>query len=615
MAVPVLSRRGRLVAAGLLIALSGSLVPVTNVFAVGVGPATGGSAISADDFGTSNYTLLTGPVIQEQGPGELLTGSTTILNAPSHFRFKPGVGGVILSPGCNMSQTLTITATQVTLTVLSSSTINACNLTFVALQVQPAVGKGLASNHITKTGSSSAPGGGTSYGLLTKVAGAPKQLIYTVQPSATNTAGTTFATAPVVTVKDQFDNSVSKAPVTLSIAPGTGPAGATLTCPTNPQPANSVGSATFTGCKIDMAGTYKLRASSGAASADSDTVTVTGGSASKLVFKGYPAASTPSALSPQPRVAVVDAGGNTVTSQPATNITLSINKNGSTFSCTGGLSATTVNGEATFTGCKQTTPDTGYALTASASFANVTGATFAVTSAPTGTPALSLTTFCGQPTPISTSGSNQCAADSTKSPTQANIKLPQTSSEGVRLRAHIASNGANRSLTFEVSKDQATWSPIGSATTNASGDASVFYRPSDNRYYRVTFAGAADLGAATSPLVRVVVRALVFIRPTGCTSSNPCHIGLNDEIQFTATARPNRAELPPQAAQFVVQRKSGSTWVDIDTLVVPVSKATGTAPFSVQFNVRGTWRLRVNLAPTSVNANSFPTDYEYYSVS
>jgi hypothetical protein len=35
----------------------------------------------------------------------------------------------------------------------------------------------------------------------------------------------------------------------------------------------------------------------------------------------------------------------------------------------------------------------------------------------------------------------------------------------------------------------------------------------------------------------------------------------------------------------------------------------------VFFNVRGTWRLRVNLAPTSVNANSFPTDYEYYSVS
>jgi hypothetical protein len=36
---------------------------------------------------------------------------------------------------------------------------------------------------------------------------------------------------------------------------------------------------------------------------------------------------------------------------------------------------------------------------------------------------------------------------------------------------------------------------------------------------------------------------------------------------------------------------------------------------NVVFDVPGTWRLRVNLAPTSVNANSFPTAYEYYSVS
>ena len=287
MAVLSLGRRGRVVAAGLLIALSGSLVPMANVFAVDVFPATGGSAISADDAGTDHWTILTGPQIREQFPGELFTGSTTVLNAPAAFRFKPGDGGVMLGPGCNMGQAVTITSTQATLTVGSSSTINPCSLTFI-LKVQPATGKGLASNHITKTGTSPAPGGGTSYGLLTIIAGAPAQLAYTVQPSATTTAGTAFATAPVLNVKDQFGNNVSKASVTLSITPGTGPAGATLTCPTNPSIANSVGAATFTGCKIDMAGTYKLRATSGAAIVDSDSVTVTGGSATKLVFKGYP---------------------------------------------------------------------------------------------------------------------------------------------------------------------------------------------------------------------------------------------------------------------------------------------------------------------------------------
>jgi hypothetical protein len=602
-------------AAGLLIALSGSLIPVTNVVALGVVPATGGGAISSDDFGTSNWTTLIGPQIFEQGAGELFAGSTTILNAPSHFRFNPGVGGILPSPGCSMAWAVSVTATQVTLTVLIASTITPCNLTFVALQVQPAIGKGLASNHITKTGASPAPGGGTSYGLLTKVAGAPKELAYTAQPSASNAAGTAFTTAPVLTVKDQFGNSVSKAPVALSITPGTGPAGATLTCTSNPVIAGGILGGGWAGCKIDMAGTYRLRASSGAASVDSDPITVTGGAANKLAFKGYPATSTPPALTPQPRVAVVDAGGNTVTSQPPTDITLSINKNADTFSCSGGLTVATVNGVATFSGCTQSAPGTGYALTASASFANTSGGTFAVSS-PTGQPgSLSLTTFCGTPTPISTSGANQCPADSGKSPAQANIKLPQTSSEGVRLRAHVASNGANRSLTFEVSKDQATWSPIGSATTNASGDASVFYRPSDNRYYRVRF--AADPAAAPSPIVRVVVRALVFLRPAGCTQSNPCRISQNDEINFTATARPNRAELPVQSAQFVVQRLSGSTWVDagIDALLVPVSKASGTAVLNVAFNATGTWRVRANLLPTSVNANSFPTDYEYYSVS
>jgi hypothetical protein len=615
MTKPNLGRRGRIAAAGLLIALSGSLIPMANVLAVDVFPATGGSAISADDAGTDNWTLLIGPQIREVAAGELFSGSTTILNAPSAFRFKPGDGGVMLSPGCNIGQSLSITSTQATLTVGSGSTNVPCGLTFI-LKVQPATGKGLASNHITKTGTSSAPGGGTSYGLLTIVAGAAAQMTYDVQPSATNTGGAAFGTQPKVRVRDQFGNNVSHAPVALAITPGTGPAGATLTCATSAPETNSVGIATFSGCKIDMAGTYRLRASSGAASVDSDTVTVTGGSANKIVFKGYPATTTPPALTPQPRIAVVDAGGNTVTSVPATDITLTINKNAATFSCSSGLTVATVSGVATFAGCTQTTPGTGYTLTASASFANTTGGTFAVSS-PTGEPgSISLTTFCGRPTPIATSGPNQCAADSGKSPAQANIKLPQTSSEGVRLKAHVASNGANRSLTFEVSKDQATWSPIGTATTNGSGDASVFYRPSDNRYYRVRIAGAAD-PAATSPLVRVVVRALVFLRPAGCTSSNPCRVHLNDQITFTATARPNRAELPAQTAQFVVQRKSGSTWVDadVDALTIPVSKASGTAVFSLVFNAGGTWRIRANLLPTSVNANSFPTDYEYYSVS
>jgi hypothetical protein len=193
--------------------------------------------------------------------------------------------------------------------------------------------------------------------------------------------------------------------------------------------------------------------------------------------------------------------------------------------------------------------------------------------------------------------------------------LPQTLDEGVRLVAAMGATGANRPISFEVSKDQVTWSAINSTTTDASGNASFFYRPSDNRYYRAVFAGAADLGAATSPVVRVVVRALIFLRPTGCTNSSaPCVKNDGTSTTFVATARPSRPELPTQQVRFVLQRRSGGTWVTTVDRTVTVSKATGTASLIVSWTATGTFRIRANLLPTSVNANSFPTAFEYYRI-
>ena len=592
--------------------------------------------------------------------------------------------------------------------------------------MQPTAGGGLVSQNITKTGTSAAPGGAFNYGTLTKVAGAVAQLIYITQPSANTNGGVAFAQQPRILARDQFSNNVANAPVTLAITPGTGAAGATLACTTNPLNTSAAGDANFAGqaCKIDKAGNYQLRASSGSVFADSGVFVINVGPAAKLVFTSYPAATTPPLLSPQPAVAITDLGGNTVTTFPATNITLAINQNAGTFSCTSGLSVATISGEATFAGCTQATPASGYMLTATVGFANVTGSAFAVSpptlafiagpGAPTagqpfptnvqvaiqnggvtlssgisatvtlaigtnpgagtltcsggtsvgtvagvatftgcsinnggvgytltatasnvvpaatigsGTSApftvasplppavITITTFCGSPTPVSTTGPNGCAPDTSKSPPQANIKLPQNLNEGVWLRTNVAGNGANRSVTFQFSKDNVTWTDIVSTTTDASGNASAFYRPSDNRYYRVTFAGAADLGAGMSGEVRVVVRALVFIRPTGCTSTSPCRVSRNRTVTFSAIARPNRPELPQQTAQFTLQRKSGSTWTTFSVQQSIVSKATGQAQLDVLFNSAGSFRIRANLLPTSVNANSFPTDWEYYTVS
>ena len=116
-------------------------------------------------------------------------------------------------------------------------------------------------------------------------------------------------------------------------------------------------------------------------------------------------------------------------------------------------------------------------------------------------------------------------------------------------------------------------------------------------------------------MVRLVVRALIFLRPTGCTNSgDPCVKSGGTSTTFTATARPNRPELPTQTVRFVLQRRSSGTWVTVDEAIVTVNKATGTAVLHLSWAVAGNFRIRANLNPTSVNANSFPTPFEYYRI-
>jgi hypothetical protein len=110
--------------------------------------------------------------------------------------------------------------------------------------------------------------------------GPAAKLVFFTQPSggAPNTA---FATQPRVEVQDAGGNrrtagGGSGAAIALAIVPGTGTAGAALTCTTNPLNA-SAGLATFAGCRINLAGTsYRLRAtSSGLTVADSDPFNIT----------------------------------------------------------------------------------------------------------------------------------------------------------------------------------------------------------------------------------------------------------------------------------------------------------------------------------------------------
>jgi hypothetical protein len=206
-------------------------------------------------------------------------------------------------------------------------------------------------------------------------AGAAAKLILTTQPSAGAAFSTALAQQPVVTIQDAAGNTAttSTQSVTIAITPGTGVAGAKLTCTGGLSKAPVAGVATFSGCAIDKAGTgYTLTVTAGSLTAAvSSAITITAGAATKTVFTTSPPATAAAgtAFTAQPVVTIQDTAGNTVSSAVLT-VTLSIVAPASTtavLTCTGGLSKAAVAGVATFAGCAIDKTGTGYAIGATVS--------------------------------------------------------------------------------------------------------------------------------------------------------------------------------------------------------------------------------------------------------
>jgi YD repeat-containing protein len=233
------------------------------------------------------------------------------------------------------------------------------------------------------------------------------KLAFTTQPPTTTTGGAPFPVT--VALQDASSNTIttgagSTAQVTLSLSGGT--SGAALTCD---QASNTMagvaGVAAFTNCKIDKVGTgYVITASSpGATSIASNTVAITLGAAAKLGFTTQPPASTVAgvAFAAQPVVAVEDAGGNVVTTNNTTMVTLSVNP-GSIAA--GGFSCTTnpvqaASGVATFVGCKVTQTGTGTFLAQATGLNQATSASYAITPA-----AAAAIAFTSEPSATATAG-------------------------------------------------------------------------------------------------------------------------------------------------------------------------------------------------------------------
>ena len=224
---------------------------------------------------------------------------------------------------------------------------------------------------------------GSGLAVTVGATGASK-LAFTQQPG-NSTGGVALATQPQVAVQDQYGNTVTGNTSSVTVAIGTNPGGGTLSCTTNPLAA-SAGVASFAGCKIDKAGTgYTLTATDGTlTSATSSAFNITVGPAAKLAFTQPPGNSTGGiALATQPKVAVQDAGGNTVTTDTS-SVTLAIGTNpgGGTLTCTTNP-LTASAGVATFAGCKIDKSGTGYTLTATdGSLTSATSGTFNITVGP-----------------------------------------------------------------------------------------------------------------------------------------------------------------------------------------------------------------------------------------
>ncbi|MBT2531025.1 hypothetical protein J7E83_02580 [Arthrobacter sp. ISL-48] len=304
-----------------LTATSGSLTATASTsFTITVGPAAKPVFTTSPSNTTYSTVFATQPVVAVQDAG----GNTTTSTAPVTLSITNPAGAVL---SCTINP---VTAAS------GVAGFAGCSIDKPGTYTLTATSSGLS------TGVSS---------TFTITAGPATKLTFTTSPSG-STGGIAFITQPVVTIQDAGGHTATSTnSVSLSI---TTPAGATLTCTTNPVTAVA-GVASFGGCKIDKTGTYTLTATSGTLTAAASTsFTITVGPAAKLAFTTQPSgAAANSVFATQPVVAVQDLGGNTVTTSAAA-VTLSITGSGgnANLTCTNTTTINAVSGVAAFTGCK-----------------------------------------------------------------------------------------------------------------------------------------------------------------------------------------------------------------------------------------------------------------------
>ena len=333
--------------------------------ATAVGPA--GTTSAAFDV---NATLVTQLVFTRQ-PSSATAGA---IIAPS----------VRVTARNSSGQTATSFTGNVTVTITAGTGTAGSTLSGTTTVAAVAGVADLSTLNINHSGSGfrlSATASGLSGGLsapFTINAGPPTRVTFSVQPAST-TAGATIpgvsGAAVQATVRDALGNPVKTFAGTVSVALEANPGGGVLSGTTTV--AALAGVATFNNLSIDRSGTgYRLDVTStGLAPDTSDAISISGGTATQLLFTVQPSnAAAGATIAPAVRVTALDALGNTATGFTGmVTLVIGTNPAGGTLSGTTAIAA--VNGVAVFTPLAINNAGVGYRLTATA--AGVTAATSA----------------------------------------------------------------------------------------------------------------------------------------------------------------------------------------------------------------------------------------------
>jgi hypothetical protein len=301
--------------------------------------------------------------------------------------------------------------------------------------------------------------------------------------------------------------------------------------------------------------------------------------AAGLAFASPPTGATAGApLTGQPAIRIVDASGLTIgaglQSVAPVSISLATNPTGANLSCPGGLTLPAHAGMASFVDCAIDQPGVGYTIRAQMpGLPPVVSASFDILAAGTALPL----TLAASPAAV-TSGT---AASLT-----------------ARFGPAPATGG--RPLDVQFSADGLTWTTTGTNPTDAGGQMLTSSTAVVTGWYRVSFAGAADLAAATSYPVAVSVRQSIAL----AASVRPARtIARGTSVIFTSTVRPAGSAVARSSVGYVIYRRVGGSWVVFRRAYV-TADGNGRAKLTWRFATSGSWYVRSAARATASNAAS-----------